>query len=291
MFLDGCSLSIKKAIFLASSYLSVKHPQTARLDSEILLSYLLSCRRIDLYKNYYQNLSSDQIKTFSELVKRRYSFEPIAYILGKKEFFSLDFFVNKDVLIPRPDTEIIVEEIINDFKDEDSCALDLCTGTGCIGISLLKNIARLNLVGVDVCDKALRVAKQNIINHKVERRFSLQQDSVLEDSFWQTQKKVDFIVVNPPYVSEDEQHLMPQEVKLFEPSKALFAENFGLLFYQVLAKKAQDCLLSKGKIYLEIPPQLCSKIVMLFCENRWQNKKIKYDYSKKARLLCFEKSQ
>jgi len=197
-------------------------------------------------------LDENQIINFINCIFRRTQHEPFAYIVGNKEFMGFKFLVNKNVLIPRPDTEVIVEkalELIPDECKEYRC-LDMCAGTGCIGISLA--LMRLNILvdAVDVCEKALVVLRSNIKRFKLEKRIRVIQGNLLDS--YVIDKKLDLIVANPPYVSENDYLDLHPEVRNHEPKKALVAHESDSLFcHKTLLKNASDYLCDSGKLIFE----------------------------------------
>jgi len=223
-------MTIKEVLDRTTTFFKEKKFDSPRLDAEILISNALGLKRIDLYLKFESPLSENEINLCREFVKRRSSGEPVAYILGNKEFFGENFFVNKSVLIPRPETEILVEKILSWVKrnnkiDSKLKILDIGTGTGCIGITLLKNIRNSSALMIDLSKEAIDIAKKNAEKIEVfERSFFLNEnanDLNIEDD------KFDIIVANPPYIAHTDLDVM-EEVKKFEPHSALFSEDNGL---------------------------------------------------------------
>lgn len=245
----------KKTIATALNYavatLSLnENIETKRLDAEILLCHILGCERIDLTLNRDKILDESSLCVFNEYINRRLNCEPISYITGKKEFMSLDFFVEKGVLIPRPDTEILVEEIIKTYNGKSAKILDLCTGSGAIAVSLAHYLKDSMITAVDKFDVCINIAKKNAQNNGVSDRVSVIKEDVLELS--DIEGDFDCIVSNPPYIEKDTLPTLPSDVKDFEPSYALDGGNDGLIFYRKITEFAKRKLSSDGILAYEI---------------------------------------
>lgn len=210
-------------------------------------------RQIDLALNHELTFSESDFVVWNSLLKELKKEIPIQYLLGKTHFYGLDFEVNENVLIPRPETEELVEWIINENSKVDRTKkikiLDIGTGSGCIAISLAKNIPNAEVYAIDVSRKAIETAKKNAANNKVEVNFILQnilETEVLKCNF-------DIIVSNPPYVRNLEKEEIKKNVLDYEPHLALFVEdNDALIFYRKIAELAQKNLLENGQLYFEI---------------------------------------
>jgi release factor glutamine methyltransferase len=248
-----------------------------RLDAEALLSRVLDIDRVGLYTQYERILSEEEVNNFFGLVERRNKREPLQYILGNTEFFGLEFVVTPDVLIPRPETEILVEKALNRVKsyelgvmsknkknsklrtpDSELKILDLCTGSGCIAVTLAKEIEGVKVYGVDISAKALRVAKENARRHEVEERIRFIQGNLFESFTIHCSRitdhgfRFDLIVSNPPYIPSSEINFLQEEVKDYEPREALDGGNNGLSYLKRIIKEAPDYLKSGGSLLLEI---------------------------------------
>ncbi|HEX9652355.1 MAG TPA: peptide chain release factor N(5)-glutamine methyltransferase [bacterium] len=239
-------------------YLSEKGFENARLNTERLLGHSLNLNRVDLYLNFERPLTADELERFKGLLKRRLRREPLQYILGETEFFSLRFQVNSEVLIPRPETEVLVETILKfcgeRFASERALAiLDIGTGSGCIAVALAKHLPNARITAIDVSDAALTVASENARRNEVagliEFRkldfFSINLLSELADEF-------NAIVSNPPYISDAEFSNLPQEVRDFEPRAALKDGVDGLNFYRQIAAIVPMILGHGGLVAVEV---------------------------------------
>ena len=245
------NMTIREIIRRTTQRLEAAGIDSARLDAEVLLSFFLNCDRTQLFKNYEEQMTRDQLGAFDKLIARRLSFEPVAYITGRKEFWSFTLEVNRDVLIPRPDTEIIVEEAIGVCR-AGGCSrpqiLDIGTGSGAIALALAREIPDARVTATDVSAAALEVAKSNARALGLEDRVSF----ILGDLFENVSGTFDLIASNPPYIGAAEYDTLASGVKDFEPRLALWAGETGLEFYEKLIYQAHGRLREKGWLLLEI---------------------------------------
>ncbi len=280
------ALSIENILNLSTSYLQKRHIENPRLTSEILLSHVLNQQRIYLYLNYKKLLSKDSIKKFWKLIKRRAKGEPVAYIVGKKEFWSLEFEVNPSVLIPRPETELLVERGIECVKDiKRPWILDIGTGSGAIAIALAKELHDAVIWATDISKEAIEVAKRNAEKHKVLNKIKF-----LKGDLWEPLEKQNvkfhLIVTNPPYVSSEDYYNLPSEVKDWEPKIALWGGKKGLSLIKRIITGVAQFLFSGGFLLIEIsPPQAeCVKQLITQTGSFKALKAIK-DYSGNLRVI------
>lgn len=225
---------------------------SARLDAELLLAYCLNCDRVEFLKNPQQSLNKKQIEAFHGLVERRRRLEPVAYLTGRKAFWSFTLEVNPDVLIPRPDTEVIVEEALEVCRMEDWKApriLDIGTGSGAIALALASELADAPVTAADISEAALVVARKNAEALGLGRRIRFLAGDLLQPVEGET---FDIIVSNPPYIGAEEYEKLPAGVKDFEPRQALWAGKTGVEFYEKLIYQAYAHLAQKGWLLLEI---------------------------------------
>ena len=221
--------------------------ETANLDARLLLCEYLQKDKIYLIINSDEDISTDE--KFEQLVSRRENYEPMQYILGEAEFYGLDFKVNENVLIPRPDTEILVEQII-DFVGNDFCTvLDIGTGSGCIPVSVAVNCENVKAYSVDISHEAIKIAKENAVLNGVENKVDFLNIDILRDF---PDFKVDCIVSNPPYIEENVIPTLMNDVKNFEPYIALSGGADGLVFYRRISEKGYEILKSGGMIAFEV---------------------------------------
>ena len=225
--------------------------QTAKIDSEVILANILNTTRINLITKQDVTLNKEQEDLFSKLVERRKQKEPVAYILNKKEFWNENYFVDKRVLIPRPETEILIELLLKKIKDKNKAykVLDLGCGSGCLLISFLKEMHKSQGMGVDISSNALEVAKKNIELHNLNNRAKLVRLDLLT---LHTKDKFDVIFSNPPYLSSSDYAKLSDDVKNFEPKQALVGGFNGVLYYKKIIALAQSALKKNGYLALEL---------------------------------------
>ncbi len=244
---------------------------TPRLDVEMLLKKALG--DVDsMYIRMYldKQLTDEQEKYFLEMIKERLNERPIAYIIGNREFMGLDFSVKEGVLIPRPDTETLVEEIINICNNRTGLnILDIGTGSGAITISLAKYLNKSHVVSADISDIALEIASKNAISNNVDERI----DFVKSDVFSNVpqENKFDLIVSNPPYIRKADIEGLDRQVKDFEPYNALEGGEDGLDFYRKITKESKDFLKNKGILAYEVGHDQASDVSEIMRENGFEN--------------------
>ncbi len=238
----------------ATAYLKTKNIESARLNAEWLLSHVLSLPRLDLYLRYQQPLSQKERDQYKTLLRRRAFHEPLQYILGESEFMSLPFKVSPEVLIPRPETESLVERIIDAARNMVSPRiLDIGVGSGIISISLAKYLQNAELIGVDIDDRILNLAHDNAERNEVKETVSFLNVDIRKPEFDQkVNGPFDIIVSNPPYISREEWENLPEEIREYEPRSALCDDNDGLTFYRIIAKNVNKILKTGGQLFLEI---------------------------------------
>ncbi len=239
--------TVSKLLKIGSSFLKKKGSKTPYLDSEVLLSHSLSVPKLKLYKDPDQVVGIDKVKTYFLLLKMRGKGTPVAYITGKKEFFSTTFFVGDGVMIPRPETETLVELSINLAK-RSGLVLDLCTGCGAIAISISLERRDLFIVASDISESALRFAKINVKKEKVESRVLLVRGDLF--NFLKEKEIFDLVVSNPPYIGKELFKLAP-EISIYEPKEALFGGEDGLFYLKEIVSKSHIFLKDGGYLLLE----------------------------------------
>jgi len=229
---------------------------SSRLDSELLLSKILNKKREEILINLDQEICQKNFSKYKKLIIRRSRNEPVAYILEEKEFWSKIFYVNTDTLIPRPETELMVEKLVNMFKEKKISILDIGTGSGCILISLLSELKNSKAVGIDISKKALIIAKKNLVKHALQNKIKFLNRS-LDSNFYQ---KFDLIVSNPPYIKTREVKNLSQDIKKYEPRIALDGGNDGLDLIKKIIYKTKCTLKVKGTLALEIGNEQYKKV-------------------------------
>ena len=245
---------------------------TANLDAKLLLCKYLNKDKLYLIVNANEEIEVDS--SFSELVERRENYEPMQYILGKAEFYGLDFTVNKNVLIPRPDTEILVERVIDFVGDNQYTVLDIGTGSGCIPITVAVNCKNAKAYTVDISPDATKVAVDNAKNNGVGDRVTFLNMDILNEF---PDFKVDCIVSNPPYIEDEVIPTLMEDVKNYEPIIALSGGEDGLVFYRRIAEKGKDILNDGGFIAFEVGHNQAEEVKEILERNGYTNIEITKD--------------
>ncbi len=275
--------SLLDVLQLSSAFLQKKGIERARRLSEDLLAHLLSCKRIDLYMQFDRPMLDEELVLLKEWLKRVAKEEPVEYVLGEVPFFGCTFRVDSRVLIPRPETEILVDFVSKNMGDAMSL-WDLCTGSGCIGISLKKKFPQLHVTLSDISSDALSLAQENI------QRNDVSAEVILGDFTSAMQgRAVDILVCNPPYVSSQEFLALDRSVRDFEPKLALLGGERGVEFYERLARDAGACLKPHGKMFLEIGSAQGKAVQEIFASSLWKKTKLVQDWSGKDRFFFLEK--
>ncbi len=224
---------------------------TPRLDAELLLGHLLQKSRLQLYLSFEMPVFQEALSKFRELIKKRIDHTPVSYLTNHKEFMALDFYVDPRVLIPRPETEILVETVL-ELQKEPCRFVDIGTGCGAIAISSAHHRPDWELIATDFSIEALEVAERNALNHNCADRLTLLQGDLFEPLQQLSDTHFDWIASNPPYVSVDEASTLPPDVRKHEPEVALFAGVDGLDIIRRLVTDAPQYLNTEGKLILEI---------------------------------------
>jgi len=258
--------------------------EEAKLDAEVLLCGVLNIKRSELFLLRNKQLTLSEYKLYQNYIQRRIKREPLSYILEKSEFMGLNFFVNRNVLIPRQETEILVEEVIKNIKQNNNLKtlLDVGTGSGCIPISICK-YCDISSVAVDISVSALEIAKQNAISNGVENKIVFKKS----DMFNNISEKFDIITSNPPYVTEQEFKTVQKEL-LFEPKNALVASDDGLFFYKIIADNLSKFLNVDGVAFFELNSNISKQIKAVFENKGYKNITIIKDYAGLDRVLVIK---
>lgn len=247
----------------SKDYLEKKSVDSPRLTIELILCKVLNLDRVDLYTNFDKPLTQSELDSIKSMINKRVERIPLQYIFGQVEFYGLEFTVNNDVLIPRPETEEIVDLIINDSENKENLKiLDIGTGSGCIALSLAKSIKSSSINAIDFSLPALKVAKQNKDNLDVENVKLIHADILTTIP----KQKYDIVVSNPPYISSNEMNTLEEELS-FEPEMALTDFSDGLKFYRRFVTIFKDILSNRGTFYLEINNNLSYQICDMFSED------------------------
>ena len=242
---------VNDAITFAEQELKRSNNLNSRLDSEILVSNLINIPRESIYSKLKENFPSNKTEQLQKLVNRRVKKEPIAYILNNKEFWSTNFYVDRSVLIPRPETEVLIDLILSQINNKNNYLniLDIGTGSGCILVSLLKELTKAKGTGIDKSSKAIAVAKKNSISQQVDNRALFKNINLENIKF---DKKFDLIVSNPPYLPDVSMKNLNSDIKLYEPKIALQGGVQGVDFLYKIIVLASKILKINGLLALEI---------------------------------------
>lgn len=257
--------TVKKVLDWTIGHLKKHGCESARLDAEILLAHARGCPRIQLYTEYDAPLSVEEREQMRELVKRRATLEPVAYLVGFREFFGLEFEVEPGVFIPRPDTETLIVTALELLSEMDSpSVLDLCTGSACIPIALAANCPSATLTAVELDESVAAVAGRNIEKHGLQERVELRTGNLF--AALADDARFDVITSNPPYVTNAEMDTLPPDVGLHEPHLALCGGKDGLDVVRKLIDEGPPRLNGGGAMLLEIGSQQADDVVKLFAE-------------------------
>jgi len=282
------SWTIQKLLSWVTEYFTGKGVDSPRLSAEWLLCYALGLKRIELYTQFNKIVGQEQLSRLHELVKRAGTHEPIAYLTGKKEFYSLEFEITKDCLIPRPETELLVERAIEFLRTRngEQFVCDLCTGCGCVAVAIARNFAGCRIVATDISDAALAITEKNVAKHGLMNRIKLLQGDLFEPVISGLgPAKFDLIVCNPPYVSEPDYEKLAPNVKDFEPKSALAAGRDGLDIIKRIIADASQYLKPTGTLMLEIGNEQGPAVRnLLDTAGYFDTVKIEKDYSNLDRL-------
>jgi len=270
-----------EAIKFGSNLLREKKIPSYILDSELLLSKTLNKSREKTLTSLDKDIEKTNFNIFKEYLIRRSRNEPIAYILGEKEFWSKNFIVNKDTLIPRPETELLVDKLSKIFKDKKISILDIGTGSGCIIVSLLSMLKQSTGIGIDISKKAIFTAKMNASRYKINNRIKLINKS-FENVF---DKKFDLIVSNPPYIERKAIKNLSEDIKKYEPRMALDGGNDGVDLIKKVIYKSKDILKIKGTLALEIGNEQIKKVSKILIENNFRIRNVIKDYKNNVRCV------
>ncbi|MGK9477203.1 peptide chain release factor N(5)-glutamine methyltransferase [Melioribacter sp. OK-6-Me] len=283
-------LNILKAITLSAEYLEKKGVESPRLNAELLLADVLKCKRMDLYLQFDQPLKEVEIERYRELIRRRGAREPLQYILGYTEFYGLKFDINQYVLIPRPETELLVEKIIDLYKDSKSLKiLDVGTGSGNIAVTLGLNLNDVRIVAIDKSNEALQLARHNAEMHGIIGSIEFIRKDIFDEYLFH-ELQFDIIVSNPPYVSYNEYNKLQEEVARYEPDMAVTDFKDGLSFYRRITEMATQYLSTGGRLFFELGQGHAAEVASIMKNYDFINIEIIQDYQKIDRIIFGQKS-
>lgn len=315
--------TIGRLLEWTTDFLRKNHSDSPRLEAEVLLAHARNCSRIQLYTSFAEEPNETERAAFREMVKRRAEGTPVAYLVGHKEFYSIDFIVGPDCLIPRPETEHLVVAALDWLKQRSASnptatpptIVDVCTGSGCVAISIAKNLpsatktfvkqsgagstesepealaaspsqnGSVRILATDISPAALQVARSNLQRHELIERIELFEGDLL-DAVPSTVIGIDLIVANPPYVSESEFAGLAKDVRQFEPKLALVSDDDGLAASLRLIEQAESRLAPGGAIMLESSPMVIPRLEAAFSSRpAWQLKPTIKDLSGHPRIV------
>ena len=281
-------MTVLEVIQRSTEFLSKKGVESPRLQVELLLAHLLNQPRMKLYLNFERTLADTELATLREFVKRRGNREPLQHIIGTSNFCGYEFLVNRHVLIPRPETEILAEHAWNFLQKRlensgGATALDFGTGSGCLAVMLAIKCPTAKIYALDLSSCALGVARENAMRHKVFDRIIFDEGDGFAPIAEET--KFDLIVANPPYISSEEISTLEIEVKEYDPKLALDGGPDGLSFFRMLAGEAASWLNAEGRLMMEFGEGQAAVIREIFESQKWIVQAEERDYSQRERFL------
>ncbi len=277
-------MTVLEVIQRSSEFLAKKGVESPRLQIELLLSHVLKLPRLRLYLNFERTLADAELNTLRELVKRRAAREPLQHLVGSTSFCGLEMAVSRDVLIPRPETELLAEHALKFLASvAKPTALDFGTGSGCLAVMLAVQCPLATLHALDISEAALALARQNAARHQVAGRVTFLQG----DGFAALANgaRFDLIVSNPPYIASAEIETLEPEVRDFDPRLALDGGADGLDFYRCLAAGAADFLTPGGKLMLEFGDGQAEPVEKIISAQNWIVEAVVADYSGRNRMI------
>ncbi len=283
---DGQVWTIGSILKWSEQYFGSHGAETPRLDAEVLLSHLLGEKRIYLYVHFDQPLTADELARYREMVKRRTSGEPVAYICGEKEFMGLPFKVSPSVLVPQPDTEILVEAAIERLKGKENIRIaDVCTGSGAIALALAHYLPEASVAATEISPEALAIAKENAEALGLSERAEFFEGDLLAPLVGKT---FDAIVSNPPYIPSDDIDGLPREVRA-EPRMALDGGADGLDFYRRFVRESAAFLHDGGFLAVECGETQAGAIAEMAAAGGFGKTEIVRDLADKERVVLMKK--
>ena len=283
-------MNVENALKEAIEILKKNSVASAILDARILIQFVTLLSREDVIFNAPQiNLSDNQIKKYFDLIHKRARKIPLTHLTNNREFFANNFYVDENVLDPRPDSEALIEMVINEF--EKISFLNICEmgcGSGCLIISLLKHFKNWHGLAIDISNKALIVAQNNAINNQVSTRINFLESNLFKN--FRDDQIFDIIISNPPYIPTNDIENLQDEVRLYEPRIALDGGLDGLDFYRKIAEQSQKFLKNNGNIFLEIGYNQYQDVKNIFENNNFKFINFKKDLSGIIRVLQFQKN-
>jgi release factor glutamine methyltransferase len=281
-------ITVLESINLSAQYLAQKGIESSRANAELLLANILGCKRLDLYLSFDKPLGKEETEKYREFIRRRSNFEPLQYIVGKVDFYGLELEVNSSVLIPRPETELLVENILNLLsREKESTILDIGCGSGNITIVLAMNLASSNFICTDISDDVLKVSKENAEKYFVSGRIKFAMHDILKDDL-NNFPEFDIIVSNPPYVSKENFSSLQKEIRDFEPRLAVTDDSDGYTFFREISRKSFNKLKAEGKLFFEVAQGQSDGVIEIMQKNSFRNITVIKDYQNIDRVIFGE---
>jgi release factor glutamine methyltransferase len=283
--------TVRRLLEWTTPFFTRKDVDAPRLSAELLLAHVLSVPRLKLYTDYDRPLSDDDLATYKSLVRRAAEHEPIAYLTNRAFFFGLEFEVTRDVLIPRPDTETIVENVLQLNRHQPGMEapriLDLCTGSGCLAVALAHHLKSANVLAIDISPTAVDVARRNVQRHNLADRVVVEQGDLFDGlKNVVDPQPFDLIVSNPPYVPSPAIRDLDRNVRDYEPRLALDGGVDGLSIIRRILSRATDHLKPAGRLYIEMQFDQAESLLALAAEQKHlDDVKILKDQSARDRVL------
>ncbi len=285
--------TVTQAYFWASKILSSNDIPAPYAEAEYLLAHALKCDKKDIIINHDRVLINNEVGLFKELIDRRLKREPSQHIIGEEEFWGLSFKVTKDVLIPRPETQLLIKEALNEAKKQDGPEdrsrriIDLCTGSGCIAVCMAVELPESKVYAIDISDKALLVAGENAKKHGVDKRITFLEGDLLNPMEPLGLKgKIDLFLSNPPYVSKKMMEVLQPEIELYEPMLAVEGGEDGFDYYRRIIPEAAQYLKPGGYLILEIGyGQRDGTISLIEQEKVFKGIEVKKDFAEIDRVV------
>ena len=279
-------MTVLEVIQKSAEFLAKKGVEPSRLQAELLLAHVLKLQRMKLYLNFDRVLQAPELDALRELVKRRSQREPLQHIVGSTSFCGLEIAVNRHVLVPRPETELLAElgwQFLSTLNPQPSTALDFGTGSGCIAIALAVKCPAAEITALDVSPTALALARENAARHGVAERIQFVQGEGF--AALPADARFDLIISNPPYIPTTEIASLEPEVRDFDPRGALDGGADGLDYYRLLATQAAKFLQPDGKIMVELGDGQGEAAKTIFESQKWIVEALREDYSQRQRIL------
>jgi release factor glutamine methyltransferase len=295
--MDQKSWTIKALLAITTDYLEKKGIDSPRLTAEILLAHQLDINRVKLYLDFDRPLNDREVSGYRSLIRRRLSREPIQHITGVQEFWSMEFAVDPKVLIPRPESELLVEQVVSLHKEEQSPdslstrILDLGTGSGVLAIALARELEGACIWASDISQEAIDRAILNSRKHGVEDRIQFIVGDLLRP-FMDLDFTFDVIISNPPYIASEDFDILPPEIRDHEPRVALDGRKEGMFFIEKIIREGSDHLNPRGWLLLEMDPgQVAKALKLIEKSNGYAEKKCIKDYSHNDRVVMVQKKK